>query len=443
MRLDKKWARIVAFSLACAVVLGLAVYTVILHQNNRDLKNQLAAVYQKSFEELLIDITSLETKLRKLEAANGTNQYAVLLMDVWRQTGDTEGSIAALPVSYAGTSALTQFITRTGDYCRMLSRKLAQGQEITKEEFAQVAALAQSCGEVYASLEELFAQGYPGNAGFAADVFIPEEETSGNLDFANQEFPRLQYDGPFSESTESRKPEGLSGSEVTQEEAAAAAAKFLGLDAAALAYSGDCNGRIECYEFSGETEGRPLLISVTKQGGKILWYRSDNGGGISAVPTDAKYEALTEVAQKYLKDKGYGASAPSYAQFYNGMAIINLAPMENEVVLYPDLIKVWVDIAGSKVVGMEANNYLMSHKKRSLGKPELTMEAAKEKLAGGLVVTKTRLALIPLESGEEKLCWEFTGSVSGRDYIVYINAATGMEEDILMIQHTKHGTQVM
>jgi germination protein YpeB len=125
------------------------------------------------------------------------------------------------------------------------------------------------------------------------------------------------------------------------------------------------------------------------------------------------------------------------------MAIINLAPVEQGVVLYPDLIKVWIDISTGEAVGLDANNYLMSHKPRDLKEPTLDAAAAREKATPSLVVSDTRLALIPLETGEEKLCWEFTGKIEDRDYIIYINAETGQEEDILIIQHTNDGELVM
>jgi len=438
----RKWVRITLISLAGALILGLSAYSIVLHDQNARLKNQISAVYQRSFEELMNDMNSLQTKLYKLEAATGLNQYSMLLTDVWRQTGDTAGSLSMLPVSYAGTSTLTQFINRTGDFCRSLLRKLSLGQSITQEEYDQIRKLAASCGEVMESLKELYGKGYP-HDGFSEDVFIPESDENGTLDFSNQDFPRLQYDGPFSESTENKKPEGLSDNQASQQQAAQIAAQFLGVDAGTLAAEGECNGRIPCWEFSGSQDGREFLISVTKQGGQILWYRKNNGGGISAIPTDQRYRELAQAAQKYLADKGYGESAPSYAQFYNGMAIINLAPVENGVVLYPDLIKVWIDISSGETVGLDANNYLMSHKPRDLKEPELDAAAAREKVTPSLMVSGTRLALIPLETGEEKLCWEFTGKIEDRDYIIYINAETGLEEDILMIQHTNDGELVM
>jgi germination protein YpeB len=438
----KRIYKIIASVTAGLLIVTLTVTTIVFHSQKQSLKNQLTAFYSKAFEQLMTDVTSLEAKLYKLNASNGLNQYTMLLMDVWRQTGDTESALAALPISYQSTSTLTQFINRTGDYCHFLADKIARGESITDEDFEQIKQLAQSCGEVYDELGNLWQQGYPGDQGFSDDVFLPSDVQAGTLDFANQNFPRLVYDGPFSESTEDKQPEGLAGAEVTREQAAQAAAAFLGVDASTLSDAGEQNGTIPCFGFSGEQNGKSFEIYISKKGGQVHWYMSTGDGGISAVPTDEKYKQLTGAAQQYLIDKGYGESESSYAQFYNGMAVINLAPVEDDVVLYSDLIKVWVDIPTATVMGLDAHNYLMSHKERNIEKPTLTEEEAKQKLTTSLQVKSARLALIPMDTNEEKLCWEFTCS-DGQDFLIYINAQTGVEEDIMMIQHTNNGTLVM
>lgn len=439
----KRAYKIVAMAAAAALIVTLTATTIVFHNQKESLKNQLVAYYNKAFEQLVTDVTSLEAKLYKLKASYGANQYSMLLMDVWRQTGDTESSLAALPVSYAATSTLTQFINRTGDYCRFLSGKLARGEELTQDDFSQVRQLAAACGEVKGGLSDLQSGGYPGDAGFSGDVFLAADAQEGNLDFTNQEFPRLVYDGPFSESTENKTPEGLGGFEVARGQAAQAAAQFLGIDAAALFDAGEVSGRIGTYAFTGTADGKHFEIEISKQGAQVLWYMRDTDGGISALPTDEKYAQLTAAAQRYLMGKGYGQSAASYAQFYNGLAVINLAPVQDGIVLYPDLIKVWVDIPSVTVVGLDAHNYLMSHKPRELGAFVVTQDEAQELLPAGLEVKNVRLALIPTDTNEEKVCWEFTGAMDGQDFIVYVSAQTGVEEDIFMIRHTNNGVLVM
>ena len=48
--------------------------------------------------------------------------------------------------------------------------------------------------------------------------------------------------------------------------------------------------------------------------------------------------------------------------------------------------------------------------------------------------------MIPTEWKTEKFCYEFKGKIENIDFIAYINAETGEEEDILIITNTPNGT---
>ena len=281
---------------------ALGIFHHLKRQNTRGLNNQITAVYRKAFDDLTSDVASLQTKLCKLEAAGDTNQYTTLLMDVWRQTGDTESSIAALPVSYTATSPLTQFINRTGDYCRYLSQKLALGQEITDDDMTQLRALADSCSEVSAAIDELRTQGYLSAASVEDIAFLAEAPMAGTLDFTNQEFPRLIYDGPFSESTENKQPEGLGGEMVSAEQAAQTAADFLGVDAALLANDCDQEGTMPAYGFFGRA-GRARVLH--------LHHKARRAGAVLHVQYGRRYFRRTERRPLYTTHRdGAAGTAP-------------------------------------------------------------------------------------------------------------------------------------
>ena len=57
-----------------------------------------------------------------------------------------------------------------------------------------------------------------------------------------------------------------------------------------------------------------------------------------------------------------------------------------------------------------------------------------------LDIKSENLAIIPTEWKTEVLCWEFKGTVDNTDFLVYINAQNGKEEDILVIVDTPNGT---
>ena len=81
-----------------------------------------------------------------------------------------------------------------------------------------------------------------------------------------------------------------------------------------------------------------------------------------------------------------------------------------------------------------------SHEERKIPEVKITKEKAKESLNKNLEITSESLAIIPTEWQTEVLCWEFKGKVNDTDFLVYVNAETGKEEDILVITNTPNGT---
>lgn len=84
---------------------------------------------------------------------------------------------------------------------------------------------------------------------------------------------------------------------------------------------------------------------------------------------------------------------PTYAQYYGGDAVINYACVQDGVLLYSDLIKVWVNVQSGEVTGIEATNYYMSHLPRELPAPTVTQEQAAYCLSTAVQVESVRMAL--------------------------------------------------
>ncbi len=126
-----------------------------------------------------------------------------------------------------------------------------------------------------------------------------------------------------------------------------------------------------------------------------------------------------------------------------GIVTINYAYHQNEVTMYPDLIKLKIALDNGEVLGIETTGYLNSHEQRNLPTPKISKEEAKKNLNKNLEIRSEALAVIPTEYQTEILCWEFKGRVDENEFLVYINAENGREEDILVIQNTPNGTLTM
>ena len=111
--------------------------------------------------------------------------------------------------------------------------------------------------------------------------------------------------------------------------------------------------------------------------------------------------------------------------------------------MYPDLIKLKVALDNGQILGIETTGYLNNHTQRDVSKVKITKEQAKEKLNKNLNIQSETLAIIPTEWKTEKLCYEFKGKVEETEYLVYINAENGEEEQILIITNTPNGVLTM
>ena len=166
----------------------------------------------------------------------------------------------------------------------------------------------------------------------------------------------------------------------------------------------------------------------------LLWYMRQPEGDAEGLPDEEEYARLVGAAKGLLARAGYEGMEPSFAQYHGGTALISFVWVKDGVLVYNDLIKVWIDRATCEPCGLDARNYLFSHCKRELSAPAITAEEAGKSVSGSLeIAALPRLALIPVSPQTEALCWEFRGKCGETEYYVYINAENGREERIFKI----------
>ena len=440
----KKHGLVIGLSvlLAGAITFGV-VQTVKRNRTEYYLNN----VYQKTFNELVDHINSMNVNLSKMMIASTPRMYMPLIEDICTDVDQTQILLGQLPVSHMVSGDISRFIIQTGDYCNTLSKKIVDGGYMQKTDMDQLESLNKACNDLTVKLIELQKNNNLQFDGLNTDIFFAEAVDNGTnpvykLQEAQSEYPRLIYDGPFSESVMNTEPKGLIGSDVSLDEAKQKALDFLQLKGQ-ISDAGEENSNMPAYDFNftGE-DGTTLSMAVTKRGGYIIWISVDRKTGSGGIPSEEKAKECAQIAVDYMKQRGLEMQA-TYAQYYYGEAIINLAGTQNDVILYPDLIKVWVDIQNGKVVAMDARNYLMAHQDRNLQIDKvIQVDKARENVGYALQIDSERLAVIPLDNGSEVLCYEFSGLYDANRFYVYVNAENGKEEEVLKVIDTEDGTLV-
>ncbi|MBQ6703628.1 MAG: germination protein YpeB [Clostridia bacterium] len=403
-------------------------------------RTAVEAVYAQAYGELTDDLYQLENTLSKLLAVSSPAQYVLLLDEVWRLSGSAVSNMSHLPVSHVDTAQLNQFIVRLGDYAHALTKKAVRGGIITGEDTAAIAKLRDSCASLAAEHEQKLSAGeIP--SGDEDVYFVESEETQYKDGEDIARFPTLIYDGPFSESSEKLQPRGLTGPQVDQAGAEQTAERIAGLD---MTFSGMSEGQIPAYDFSfSDEKGNWAEASVTRQGGMLLYYMSSAAGNAEGRPDEETGKRYRDIALEKLGELGYGEMQSAYAQYYGGVAVINFAPVQDGAILYSDLVKVWVDRETQRVCGIDARNYLFSHRPREIGQAAVSQEDAEGMLAPSLQVQSHAMALIPVTPETEVLCHEFKCTLGEDSYIIYINAANGQEEQIFKIIDSQDGQLVI
>jgi spore germination protein len=155
--------------------------------------------------------------------------------------------------------------------------------------------------------------------------------------------------------------------------------------------------------------------------------------------TKLGYDEALKKALAFLRDKGMSNMKESYYAINDNICLINFAYSQDGIICYPDLVKVGVALDNGEIVRYDAAGYIMNHHSRNLS-AKLTAQQAQKSVSSNLKVQQCRIALIPTASKSEKLTYEFlcTG-MDNEEILVYINAETGLEQDILILQKSDNG----
>ena len=434
---NRSWLRIAVAALSAL----LACMLVLNHARSEALsaaRDRITAVYQKAFYETCELTEGIAGNYRKLLVAGDDLQRQMLLGDIARQSQGAASNLALLPLGEETVSATIKFINQAEDFARSLSTKIAAGREITAEDSAAMQQLADGAAAFSLGLEGLLERYERGEAAFSAGDFEPTgDESLYPLSSAAGTYPVLLYDGPFSDGEAVGDFAMIASAlEISREQAEARLRAFIPVDE--IAYTGNSHPRLDVYEFSLRSGDYHISAGVTRLGGEILYLLPENGEDEILLTEDQ----LMQTAAAFLLSRGYGAMEMSYHSRHQGILTINYAAVQDGVVLYSDLLKLQLSMKDGRIIGLDARAYLQNHETRNIPSPALTAGEAMARIGEKLTAQSARLCIIP-RSGSEYLCYEIAASDGRDDFLVYIDARTGLEIELMQVIYQDNGTLVM
>ncbi|MDD4689226.1 MAG: germination protein YpeB [Eubacteriales bacterium] len=438
-----------SFYLCTVIVLLLIVSVTYQYLTIRKYENRIAADYRGSLSDIAEYAGDIDYDLTKLMLVSSPSTFTGMAENIWRISCLAGEEIGRLPAMEKGLDNAERYFAQTGEFALALARKTAKGQMISDEERSQLRKLGEYASKLNSDFQETETKIYTaqftkqqllnqGNSYLAATSSALTDNMA-TTEESMADYPSLIYDGPFSEHLVNSKPKLLEGvQEVSSEEAKMRAIAFFGdEDPTNVKAQGELGDGIKTYSYSIKRDkNQRIAVEITKKGGYLFSVINDR------IPQEriCSVEEAVQSGRSFLKSENIGEVKESYYQYEGNNLIINYAPVQNGWVLYPDLIKVIVAMDNCEITGYESTGYIMNHKRRQEPQKVISPQEAKGKIKPEMEVASVGKALIPLDDGREEFCYEIKGKFMDKQVIVYVNAVTGDEEDILILLDTPGGT---
>ncbi len=347
-----------------------------------------------------------------------------------------------MPIEHNAINSSTTLINQLCGFCLVKQQSLSTGGTLTLDDLAQIDSLHSSSEEVKFELNRLsnmISSGYS----IVDNTKNPNEQTS---DFNNQfssltnevtEYPQLIYDGPFSDSVTNREIKGLENREINIEEAKNLISEWF--KDSKISAESETKGDFATFNFTINKNNKKYFVQITKQGGLLLSVDSH----VEAGKQNKTLDECETIAVRFANSVGFKNVKSAWSTINNGFAYINLTYEQNNVIIYPDMIKVKISLASGDIVGWEAREWAYNHILRSVLTPVVDEIQARKQVPSSIDVRHFRLCVIPNDYVGETLAWEFMGIFSGSTYYVYVDAITGAQVNILRVIETDDGNLLM
>ena len=449
MKVTKK--RIMYTIAVAFIVVFSTTFAILMTLERMDYRNYLQAQYSKNMYQLIDSVNNIKVDLSKSAIVGSREQSIVVFQDIFRFASIANDKINSIPVDQEYIEDTSKFLSQVGDFSYSLSKVASEGKDLSEEDYKNIETLKGEADYLLIQLNEVQAEINSGKVKWGeirkkASVALAKDDKNSISDKFKSiqkqvaQYPALIYDGPFSDNIMEIKPKVLKEEKIDAKKAKEIVTQFFGEDKIEdlKEISGDGTTKIPAYRFevSLKDDEQKVALEVSQNGGKIVYLLLNK----SVEKAKKNIEEATKIGGEFLEGIGYKNMKATYALNYNNIAVISYVYYQNNVAIYPDQIKLKVAMDDGRIVGIEAEKYLISHEKERKIEDVLVSENdARERVGKRLNIDSVKLALVPTEINKEVLCYEFSGNYNEENFIVYINAITGYEQKILQIINTPNG----
>ncbi|MBS3873498.1 MAG: germination protein YpeB [Firmicutes bacterium] len=407
-------------------------------------KNQLLTrlenTYQRAFNDLAFNLAAIDAELGKATVAGSEEQAMIRLAAVWRQAYVAQANVGQVPLGVASLENTGRFLARIGDAVLSIA---SRGTMPTPEDRQLLSVLRTQAREMATAMAAVQATVLGDNVRWTdlemktlLDRAPRDSQVLGQfraLEDQIQQFPEIT----FGEHVNVARPAPLAvtAETITQATALERARHFtrdIGHNLQLVSQTEVLEAELPHYSFifaHPQDANRHIVVEVVRSGGRVFQMFNEREPRAATMGLDAaEQRARNFLAERELDTlELLGIEEGGYS------AIFTFCHVEDGILFYPDLLRVRVALDNGEILSYEGNGHVMFHRVRGNFVDQIGVTEAQAKLNPELGVVAVQRVVIFDRQGREVLCYEFTVERGKDKFLIFINAVTGREENIVRL----------
>lgn len=438
-----RWILITALTLG---IVGLSYWGYTEHQEKNALLIHSENNYQRAFHELVYHTDLLHDKIGTSLAMNSHERLSPQFVDIWRLTSESLANVGQLPLTLLPFNKTEEFLSNIGDFTYRTAVRDLNDEPLTEDEFQTLQDLYEQAGNIKNELREVQHLVLHDNLRWM-DVELAlatNDEQLDNTIINGFKTVEKQVEG-FAESggdsvlietaTKDHEYKNLTGDLIKKDKVQQIGKRLFNTkddENMTVTKSGD-GSDVPFYSVSYNNDQINAYMDLSEKGGHPITLLIDR-------ELDEQNLSLNDglaKAEQYIKTMGYKGMEVFQSQQFDNIGVYTFLYNDNDVRIYTDSMELKVALDNGDIVGFNGKNYFMNHHKRSIPKPEISAEEARQFVSRNVDIQDEHLAVIENELGEEVLTYEFIGQMDNDTYRIFISAHDGHEERVEKLTDTE------
>jgi len=395
---------------------------------NRTYQAQVEAAYRRALGELATHFQQLAGELGRARLAVSSKQRGLIGSNLRRLVYAAQSNLGELPLGEIDLEGLCGLLAAVYEQTYYFVQEEADPQ-VLEELYGQVQYVSGELGSLLLDKQQEFPwvswQEY-----FAAKATVPQ---------LLQAFTAInaglgELDASWAERVPLTRGE-ITGESIEPEQAVEAARSFCRRDGLHFQVTGESKGQIPTYTVEAKDERGRIVVEVSQRGGLVLWMMDSAEVDSRRLST----QEMVEAGRAFLEERGFPPLQITDVQVLQNRATLTFVPEREGILRYAEPVKVQVSAADGSILGFWGTSFYTAQSRREGSEEPLKRgEVVEGKLRDGLEVLQEKLALIPTAEEGEVLTRRLGVRYKDDYYLIYLNAATGEEEQIIQVSSPQY-----